>query len=60
MPIAVTYHKLVDVSLNPQNDIFNITAKTGDYLQSQVAQTLVKHDDNLMDCFTTTETIAMA
>ena len=54
------YHKLVDVSLNPQNDIFNITAKTGDYLQSQVAQTLVKHDDNLMDCFTTTETIAMA
>ena len=28
--LAVKYHKVVDVSLNPQNDIFNITAETDD------------------------------
>ena len=28
--LAVKYHKVVDVSLNPQNDILNITAKTDD------------------------------
>ena len=38
--LAVKYHKLVDVSINSQNDIFNITAKTDDYPQSQTAQTL--------------------
>ena len=28
--LAVKYHKVVDVSLNPQNDILNITAETDD------------------------------
>ena len=53
-------YKLVDASLTPQNDIFIITAKTDDYPQSQAAQTLVNHDEKLMDGFTPTEAIAMA